>query len=318
MPSDQTPNFFQSGVSNPAFEAEKPFSIGAGAMNGAAVSISAPASVANGATPITFTVSVPAGNFYAVEVATDASLFNNSINGIQRDDNNFYASWKILPFRQGSSFTLPVEVWNRLRQAPRLYYRVWSTASPNSWVSAQASVSDSQAASAPSVAQTAAGQSTGPGVPSITAPSSFPAEGPPPRFQVNPGNGRYYAVEVSTNSWYFTSQYSAQRNDDNFYGSWKMAPFASSAIYPATFELPQAAWDRLRMNAAHGRLFYRMWWTEAPSQWVNHGCTTPDSTGQNAPSFSLARSAEAGLPDGALRNTWTSPQGASQSQARIN
>ncbi len=297
MPSDQTPNLFRTGVSNPAFDAEKPFTIGAGSSSagggGGALSISGPASFANGVTPLSFSVSVPSGHYFAVEVATDASLFNSTANGGQRNDNNFYASWKVAPFRQGSSFTMPVDAWNRLRQsASQLYYRLWCTSSPTSWVNYQVTTSDSNAQAAPSVALTAQqGQPGGSdsGAPAITAPTAFPANGAAPRFQVNPGAGRYYAVEVSTNSWYFTDQYSAQRTDDNFYGSWKVTPFQSSALYPAAFELPAAVWARLRDNASNGRLYYRMWWTESPTQWVNHGCTTPNSSGQNAPSFALSR-----------------------------
>jgi hypothetical protein len=109
-------------VSNPAFDAEKPFTIGAaitggtgGTGSGGSLSISAPASFTNGATPVSFSVSVPLGHYFAVEVATEASLFNSTANGGQRNDNNFYASWKVVPFRQGNSFTLPLDAWNRLR-----------------------------------------------------------------------------------------------------------------------------------------------------------------------------------------------------------
>ncbi|MDB5743760.1 MAG: peptidase caspase catalytic subunit p20 [Polaromonas sp.] len=295
MPSDQTPNLFRTGVANTAFDAEKPFTIGAGSAGsaGGGMSISAPSSFANSATPLTFAVAVPSGHYFAVEVATQASLFNSTVNGAQRNDANFYASWKVTPFRQGSTFTLPVDAWNRLRQgASQLYYRLWCTASPTSWVNYQVSVSESNAASAPSVtltAQSSTGSGAEGGVPAITAPTAFQANGSPPRFQVNPGAGRYFAVEVSTNSWYFTDKYSAQRNDDNFYASWKVTPFQSSALYPIAFELPAAAWTRLRDNASNGRLYYRMWWTESPTQWVGHGCTTPNSAGQNAPSFTLTR-----------------------------
>jgi len=293
MPSDQTPNLFRTGVANSAFDAEKPFSIGTGSAGGS-LSISSPASYTNGTTPVSFSISTPSGHYFAVEVATDASLFNSAANGGQRTDSNFYASWKAMPFRQGTSFTLPLDVWNRLRQgAARLYYRLWCTASPTSWVNHQVTVSDANATSAPSVvltAQTQPGTGGGDtGTPAITAPTTFPANGAAPRFQVNPGAGRCYAVEVSTNSWYFTDPYIAQRSDNNFYASWKVTPFQSSALYPSAFELPAAVWSRLRDNATNGRLYYRMWWTESPTQWVGHGCTTPNSSGQNAPSFALSR-----------------------------
>lgn len=289
MPSDQTPNLFRTGVANPVFDAQKPFTIGhAASGGGSGMSISGPSSITNGPTPITLSISAPSGYYFAVELATDAALFNNSSNGSQRNENNFYASWIVRPFLQGGSYTMPADAWNRLRQgASRLYYRLWCTASSTDWVSQQVSVSDSNAMSAPGVTLVSSGQTGGDGAPFISAPSSLPSDGPAPRFLVNPGSGRYYAVEVSTNPWYFTPQYSAQRTEDNFYGSWKVTPFESSALYPATFELPGAAWNRLRANATSRRLFYRMWWTDLPTQWVNHGCTTPNDSGQNALSFSL-------------------------------
>lgn len=295
MPSDQSPNLFRIGVASPEFDSQQPFTIGAGSSvageSGGGMSISGPSSFANDVTPVSFSVSVPSGHYFAVEIATDASLFNSTANGSQRNDNNFYASWKVAPFRQGSSFTMPLADWNRMRQgASQLYYRLWCTASPNSWVNYQVTTSDSNTEAAPSVALVAQGQTGGgaeSGTPAITAPNAFPANGSAPRFQVNPGAGRYYAVEVSTNSWYFTEQYSGQRNDDNFYGSWKVTPFESSALFPAAFELPATAWTRLRNNASNGRLYYRMWWTESPTQWVGYGCTTPNGVGQNAPSFAL-------------------------------
>jgi hypothetical protein len=156
-------------------------------------------------------------------------------------------------------------------------------------VNYQVTIPDANAQSAPSVALTGQSQPGSGGgdttAPAITAPTTFPANGAAPRFQVNPGAGRYYAVEASTNSWYFTDQYSAQRNDNNFYASWKVMSFQSSVLYPAAFELSADVCSRLRDNATNGRLYYRMWWTESPTQWVGHGCTTPNSSGRTRPAL---------------------------------
>lgn len=295
MPSDQTPNLFKTGVANAAFDAEKPFTIGAGSTSSSGrPSITAPASFPNGTSPLTFSVTIPTGRYYAVEVTTEASLFDYRTNGSRRTNRNFYASWQVRPFLSASSyptsFALPSDVWNLLRQnASRLYYRVWCTDSSSDWVNAQVSVSDNAASSAPSVSLGASQQPSG-GSPSIIAPSTIPSDGIPLRFQVNPGSNRYYAVEVATNPWYFNNNlYGNLRNDNNFYASWKVRPFLSSALYPASFDLPTDAWNRLRANATEGRLFYRMWWTDTPDRWVNQGCTTPDSNAQNAPATSLSR-----------------------------
>ncbi len=298
MPSDQTPNLFRNGVINTAFEAEKPFTIGAATGSAAGrPSISAPTTHTNGPTPIGFQVSAPAGSYYGVEVALDASLFNSQVNGSQRTTNNFYASWQVKPFisASNSTFTLPADAWNRLRQrGSRLYYRVWCTDSSTAWVNSQASIYDNESANAPSVTLQTVNQTVETGTPWITAPTSLPNGSTPPRFQVNPGQNRYFAVEVATNPWYFNNQqYGNLRTENNFYASWKVSPFLFSPIYPAAFDLPRDAWDRLRANATYGKLYYRMWCTDSPENWVNQVCTTPDTTGQNAPGFSLSRDAEA-------------------------
>jgi len=297
MPSDQSPNLFKTGIASAAFDAEKPFTIGTSATSTELLLITAPATFLNGAAPLTLSLTVPPGRYSAVEVATDASLFNYQANGTRRTINNFYASWKERPFLRAASYpalyTLPADAWNRLRQnATRLYYRIWCTESSSEWVNAQTSTSDGATASAPGVTLEAATQPAN-GVPSISAPGSIQMNGAPPRFQVNPGGGSYYAVEVATNPWYFNySQYGSQRTDDNFYATWRVRPYLSAALYPSSFDLPANVWERLRANATQGRLFYRMWWTDAPDQWVNPGCTTPDNNAQNAPAISLSRELE--------------------------
>lgn len=296
MPSDQTPNLVRVGTANAAFEAEKPFTVGATSGTSTTVgrpSITAPSSFANSSTPVQFQVAVPVESYYAVEVATEASLFNNQANGSRRTVDNFYGSWQVRPFLSGRnpSFTMPADAWNRLRQtALRLYYRVWCTDSATDWVNARASIYDTEAANAPSIALQTVAQPDQSSVPSITAPTSLSIGASIPRFQVNPGQNRYYAVEITTNPWYFNNaQYGRLRDDTNFYASWKVQPFLFSPLYPVAFDMPSDAWNRLRANATYSRLYYRLWCTDSPNQWVNQICTTPDNTGQNAPSIVLSR-----------------------------
>ena len=307
MPFSQTPNLFKVGPANPAFDAQKPFTIastgsGTGTTTGGGTTtrptITAPSQVANGSTPPTFSVTVPMNRYFAVEVATNPYYFNYSQYGSQRTDSNFFASWKTPPF--GSSvvyptdYTMPQAAWDRLRSGGgRLYYRVWCSDSATTWVNAVSSTPDGQAASAPSFELSAAGgsttsQPTGGQVPSIDGPSTINNTSTPPRFMVNPGPNRYYAVEVTTNPYYFIyNQYGTQRNDDNFYASWKVTPFPSSASYPASFDLPQSAWDRFRGTAS--RLYYRLWATDSPNSWVNAVTTTPDANALTAKSLAVSR-----------------------------
>jgi hypothetical protein len=305
MPTTQTPNLYKVGPSNPAFDAQKPFTIGStgtsgtsGAGTPARPTITIANEIPNESTPATFSVVIPLNRYFAVEVTTNPYYFNYGLYGSQRDDNNFFGSWSTPPF--GSSavypadYTIPQAAWDRLRSAGgRLYYRVWCSDSPNSWVNAVSSTPDAQASSAPSFELRATGGGGAPEpteseVPSIVGPDSINNTSTPPRFMVNPGPNRYYAVEVTTNPYYFMyNQYGSQRTNDNFYASWKVTPFPSSASYPASFDMPQDAWDRLRGTAA--RLYYRLWATDSPNVWTNAVSTTPDANALTAWSFAISR-----------------------------
>ena len=301
MPATQTPNLFRIGAANAAFDNEKPFTIGDGAGTGPVVTtrptITAPGQVANSATPVRFSVNPGAGRYYAVEVTTDPTLFNFAQNGSRRDADNFFGSWATPPFGSAASYpadyAMPSDAWERLRRAgATLYYRVWATDSPNSWANAISSTPDSQAASAPSFSLT--GGATQPsGRPTIEATSqSFAPGGAPPSFLVNPGAGRRYAVEVTTNPYYFMyDRYGGGRNDDNFFASWKTPPFLAAATYPARYEMPSAAFERLARSSA--RLYYRVWGTDSADAWVNALTSTPDANALEARSFAVGRAMEA-------------------------
>ncbi|MBL0140580.1 MAG: caspase family protein [Betaproteobacteria bacterium] len=307
MPASQTPNLFKVGTANSAFESEKPFTIGGTAAQPAGrPSITAPAQFTNASTPPTFTVNPGANRYYAVEVTTNPYFFNNAQYGSQRTDDSFFATWKTPPFLGGpypASYTMPQAPWDRLRAGGgALYYRVWASDAATSWTNAASSTADAQAASAPSIQLTAAGASTavpaGDQAPTIQAPDSMPY-GTTPSFTVNPGAGRFYAVEVTINPYYFmTTEYGAQRSDDNFFASWKARPYLSAPGYPATYTVPQSAWERLRSTGQ--RLYYRMWATDDANAWRNASCTTPDAQALQARSFAIAREAAPegrGTPD---------------------
>lgn len=80
--------------------------------------------------PPTFSVTPGAATFYAVEVATDAGLFENEAD---RAPGTFYGSWSrgLLPApRVGEgtvTYTLPAPVWKRMRRAKRIFYRAITT-----------------------------------------------------------------------------------------------------------------------------------------------------------------------------------------------
>jgi metacaspase-1 len=131
--------------------------IAAPAHPGVAPTITALASFPRGSDQgPTFTVS--ARPYFAVELATDPSLFAVQVS---RTPANFFASWDGLetPSRlQGTNFTLPTAAWGRLKAAERLYYRVLATTSSSStgWDDFRMSLENSEAASAPFVRLTGA------------------------------------------------------------------------------------------------------------------------------------------------------------------
>jgi hypothetical protein len=93
-------------------------------------------------------------------------------------------------------------------------------------------------------------------------------------------------VEVATSPKYFMyARHGAARTDDNFFASWCATPFVGSASYPMSYDMPRAAWDRLRRGAA--RLYYRVWATDSPNAWVNAVSSTPDADALSARSFAL-------------------------------
>jgi hypothetical protein len=261
--------------------------------------IQGPASSVRTGLPPSFTVNPGANRYYSIEVATRPELFNHAAYASQRNDSNFFGSWRVTPFgfaaNYPATYTLSADVWQRLREnATRLYYRLWATDSPNQWLNSAVTTPDREAQAAPAIT-IETGASTPVGVPSILAPNSLPnSAATPPVFQVNPGANRYYAVEVATRPELFNhATYASQRNDDNFFGSWRAMPFGFASVYPTSYQLPAQAWERLRRNAT--RLYYRLWATDSPNSWVNSVTATPDSGTSAAPMLSLTREAE---PDG--------------------
>jgi hypothetical protein len=89
-----------------------------------------------GGPPPTFTVTPGSDAFFGVEVATDEALFAS--DGVdQRGVDSFYGSWEraLLPSPEvdrgegTTTYTLPAPVWERLRDADRLFYRAVSAPS---------------------------------------------------------------------------------------------------------------------------------------------------------------------------------------------
>jgi metacaspase-1 len=186
MPPEQSPNYFLTGQSDPDFEAERPFTIGAsggtqpGASDGGAPSVTGPVCCRRGDAPPMFTITRPAGTYYVFEICTRAELLDISNHGAERSTSNFYGSWADsgVPARLSSDqFQLPQSAWTALRQSDQLYYRIITTTSPSGWDGAVWSTPDHQCLSAPSVQVLAAGSAPG-SQPGAQPPSGQPAPQP--------------------------------------------------------------------------------------------------------------------------------------------
>ncbi len=102
--------------------------------------------------PPVLRVELGARRYFAVEVASDTSLFNTAQAG-GRSDDNFFASWRtgLLGPVENTTFVLPPAAWSRLRFNQRLFYRVLSTAAADSWSSVATSAPADIAGTVPAV-----------------------------------------------------------------------------------------------------------------------------------------------------------------------
>lgn len=159
MPSTQTPNYSLVGASNPGFEAQRPFTVAAPSATSTTPttpattwpSIQGPPALSRTASPPSFTVNAGPNRYFVVEVAVSTELFDITNHRNDRNFNNFYGSWSDTPRMQGSSYTLPSSVWQRLRYDSRLYYRIGSTTNPQGWDNYQVSSGDTDGEAIPAI-----------------------------------------------------------------------------------------------------------------------------------------------------------------------
>lgn len=158
MPPEQTPNFYRAGVSNLAFEQERPFTIGNGAgpagPSSSQPAVSGPAVIDASSAPPSFTVQTGSNRFYIFEITSDPLLFDITNHGSRRRPETFYATWDdpSQPARlTGLSFNLPQPAWDRLKNHSQLYFRIGTTSSQTGWDNYTVSTSDTEGHRAPSL-----------------------------------------------------------------------------------------------------------------------------------------------------------------------
>ncbi|MEZ4870188.1 MAG: S8 family serine peptidase [Caldilineaceae bacterium] len=241
---------------------------GGGTQPGAGPTISGPQSISRSDGAPTFQCNPRPNTYYAVEVATDYNLFG----GGNRTDSNFYATYSDTPLLSTPTYRLPESVWGRLKNGARLYYRMWTSSSPSDWVNYAVTTPSANPQSAPFITISGGGTQPGTG-PFISGPQSAGRAEAAPVFQCNPQPNTYYAVEVATDYSLFGG---GNRTESNFYGS-----YSDTALLSApTYRLPENVWSRLKSG---NRLYYRMWTSSSPSDWVDYAVTTPSANPQSAP-----------------------------------
>jgi hypothetical protein len=109
-------------------------------------SIVGPSVMARSLQPPTFQVDTGENPFYVVEVATEPELLKP---GSQRPPDKFYGTWQDNKFFAGRTFTLEPMIWDQLKNADRLYYRIVTSASTVRFVEAVPSTPASQVHNAP-------------------------------------------------------------------------------------------------------------------------------------------------------------------------
>jgi len=171
MPSDQSPNFMKLGTPNADFEKEKPYTTTVpvssnGSTTVTSIPVTGQLTTPKLIVPSKIKISDPApvlkadkgGNlFYYVELATDNKLFKKSDFGSNRNESNFYASYmdsSVNPqgsfLLNGTSFQIPEAVWNKLKNASKIFYRI-GTASDSKWSNFRLSCIDNDYLNAPFV-----------------------------------------------------------------------------------------------------------------------------------------------------------------------
>lgn len=158
MPPVQSPNYFVTGATDTAFEAQEPFTVATPASTEpepvptSRLSVRAPESVDRSGAPPVFEVEAP-HRYRVLEIATRGELFDWDAHGVERDGTNFYATWDdpAVGRFEGAAFTPPDAVWDRIRDAGRLYYRVGNTSSATGWADYTVSTRDDDGTHAPFV-----------------------------------------------------------------------------------------------------------------------------------------------------------------------
>jgi metacaspase-1 len=284
MPMTQTPNYFKSGVDDPVFEKQKPFTVTVDATNepvAASLWVRGPETIARDGAPPSFRVNPGPNSYYIFEITNEAALLDTGVNRSRRNGSNFYGSWSDSAHLSGIDYTLPKAVWDQLKSASTLYYRIGSVATSTGWTNYMVSTPDQQYANAPTIAiqGVAGGTTSSEARPTITGPSSLASTDDPPTFSVDTLGAPYFIVEVATDARLFDGE--AHDDADPFYGSWS----DTALLTGDTYTLPEAVWTRLATGDA---LYYRVGTTTSATDWADYTVSSDDGASDGVPSIAIS------------------------------
>lgn len=105
--------------------------------------------------PPSFQILSPENRYYAIEIATEATLFDETTNGARRTESNFFATWQQglieMPLTGITIYYIPSHVWRLMRQSEAIYYRILTSASQDMWSAVQSSLKKQDIAHAPKI-----------------------------------------------------------------------------------------------------------------------------------------------------------------------
>lgn len=239
--------------------------------------ITAAATLPANGTPPVFEVNTGGRALFAIEVATEAALFNSNLHGTRRNSSNFFGSWE-RGLESRSPYSLPTEIWNSLDlSSERLFYRA-HVADDQQWSNYAVTTTDGDALNAPGI--TVVRHTDLNTEPAISAQSEVQRTGDAPRLDVNKGGRQLYAVELASDPSLFDHAANGhRRNASNFYASW-----VDQLSENVPFIVPDSAWNQLKQ---HDRIWYRAHMAD-DSSWTNYAVTTSDADAHTAPSFTIS------------------------------
>jgi hypothetical protein len=124
-----------------------------------------------------------------------------------------------------------------------------------------------------------------PGRPVITPLEASLSQGDAaPSFSVNPGAGKAYAIQWSTDPAYLYS-IEGRVKGRNYFSTLLDRPLGYNSSYPIEVQMPQEGWDGL--SAEGDRLYYRLWRSDSRNGLVNTVSSAPSQS--TAPYVTISR-----------------------------